>query len=103
MDQLSARQSDTGSLEREFQVVDQLSARLSDSYEQLQQKVAQLTRELSETRQRHIRELKDKERLAHRLYRVLEALPAAVIVIDNRDRIDQFNPIAEILFPDLVS
>ena len=101
MDQLTARKSDTPSLEHEFQVVDQLSTRLSDSYQQLQQQVAQLTRELSETRQRHMRELKDKERLAHRLYRVLEALPAAVIVIDNLDRIDQFNPIAEILFPEI--
>ncbi|NNJ91040.1 MAG: histidine kinase [Gammaproteobacteria bacterium] len=101
MDQLTARQSDTANLEHEYQVVDQLSTRLTDSYEQLQQQVARLTRELSETRQRHIRELRDKERLANRLYRVLEALPAAVIVIDDRDRIDQFNPIAEILFPDI--
>jgi two-component system sensor histidine kinase FlrB len=101
MDQLTARQSDTANLEHEYQVVDQLSTRLTDSYGQLQQQVARLTRELSETRQRHIRELRDKERLANRLYRVLEALPAAVIVIDNRDRIDQFNPIAEILFPDI--
>jgi len=101
MDQLTARASDTANLEHEYQVVDRLSTRLTDSYEQLQQQVARLTRELSETRQRHIRELRDKERLANRLYRVLEALPAAVIVIDDRDRIDQFNPIAEILFPEI--
>ena len=101
MDQLTAQASDTANLEHEYQVVDRLSTRLTDSYEQLQQQVARLTRELSETRQRHIRELRDKERLANRLYRVLEALPAAVIVIDDRDRIDQFNPIAEILFPEI--
>jgi two-component system sensor histidine kinase FlrB len=101
MSQLTARQTVTTSLEREFQVVDQLSTRLTDSYEQLQKQVARLTHELSETRQRHIRELRDKEKLANRLYRVLEALPAAVIVIDDRDRIDQFNPIAEILFPEI--
>lgn len=101
MSQLTARQTITTSLEREFQVVDQLSTRLTDSYEQLQKQVARLTHGLSETRQRHIRELRDKEKLANRLYRVLEALPAAVIVIDDRDRIDQFNPIAEILFPEI--
>ena len=101
MAHITAQQSETSSLEHEFQVVDRLSSRLTDSYEQLQQQVARLTRELSESRQRHVRELRDKERLANRLYRVLEALPAAVIVIDDRDRIDQFNPVAEILFPEI--
>jgi two-component system sensor histidine kinase FlrB len=101
MPQAIATQSDQNKLEENFQVVDQLSSRLTDSYEQLQSQVARLTRELSESRKRHIQELRDKERLANRLYMVLQALPAAVIVVDDRDRIDQFNPVAEFLFPEI--
>ena len=101
MPQAIATQSDQNKLEENFQVVDQLSSRLTDSYEQLQSQVARLTRELSESRKRHIQELRDKERLANRLYMVLQALPAAVIVVDDKDRIDQFNPVAEFLFPEI--
>lgn len=71
------------------------------SYEQLQQQVARLSRELSESRHRHIQELREKERLANRLYHVLQTLPAAVIVVDDKDRIDQFNHVAELLFPEI--
>ena len=71
------------------------------SYDQLQQQVARLSRELSESRHRHIQELREKERLANRLYHVLQTLPAAVIVVDEKDRIDQFNHVAEILFPEI--
>lgn len=96
-----ASQAEHSQLEQRYQVVDELSSRLTQSYEQLQEQVERLTRELSESRHRHIQELRDKERLANRLYLVLQALPAAVIVIDNRDRIDQFNPVAELLFPEI--
>ena len=97
----SELQSEPGKLDNNIQAVDRLSSQLTDSYEQLQQQVARLTMELSVSRHRHVKELKDKERLANRLYLVLQALPAAVIVVDEKDRIDQFNPVAEILFPDI--
>mgnify|MGYP001552587718 FL=1 len=91
--------------EASIHFVDEFSPELTDSadhhYQQLQAQVAQLTRELSESRKRHIQELRDKERLANRLYTVLQALPAAVIVVDDKDRIDQFNPVAEFLFPEI--
>lgn len=92
---------ENANLEQAIQVVDGLSSQLSDSYEQLQQQVKRLTIELSESRHRHIRELRDKERLANRLSLLLETLPAAVIVVDSKDRIDQFNPVAELLFPEI--
>ena len=101
MPQAIATQSEGNHLEESFQVVDQYASDLTDSYEQLQSRVIQLTRELSESRKRHSEELRDKERLANRLYLVLQALPAAVIVVDDRDRIDQFNPVAEFLFPEI--
>ena len=101
MPQAIATQSDNSHLEESHKVLDAFSPNLTDSYEELQAQVARLSHELSESRKRHIEELRDKERLANRLYMVLQALPAAVIVVDDRYRIDQFNPVAEFLFPEI--
>jgi len=38
-------------------------------------------------------------RLARRLASLLDALPAAIVVVDGRGRVDQFNPAAVSLFP----
>jgi two-component system response regulator FlrC len=40
-------------------------------------------------------------RLARRLSSLLDALPAAIVVVDGRGRVDQFNPAASTLFPPL--
>jgi len=40
-------------------------------------------------------------RLARRLSSLLDALPAAIVVVDGRGRVDQFNPAAATLFPPL--
>ena len=40
-------------------------------------------------------------RLARRLSSLLDALPAAIVVVDGRGRVDQFNPAAVTLFPPL--
>ena len=40
-------------------------------------------------------------RLARRLSSLLDALPAAIVVVDGRGRVDQFNPAAATLFPTL--
>ncbi len=94
-------QSGQPHLESNFQVVDHLSRQLTQSYDELQQQVARLTAELTESRYRHSQELHEKERLANRFYHVLQSLPAAVIVIDAKDRIDDFNTVAEIIFPQI--
>ncbi len=83
-DNLSAHQDTPAS----FHVVDQLSRQLSRSYEELQEQVTRLTAELTESRSRFIQELHEKERLANRFYHVLQSLPAAVIVVDEKDRVD---------------
>jgi two-component system response regulator FlrC len=43
----------------------------------------------------------EARRLARRLSSLLDALPAAIVVIDGRGRVDQFNPAAVALFPPL--
>ena len=40
-------------------------------------------------------------RLVRRLSSLLDALPAAIVVVDGRGRVDQFNPAAATLFPTL--
>lgn len=100
MSQALAPQTENTHLEQ-ARLVEPLSSGHSESTAQLHQQIASLKKELAETRHRHIRELRDKERLANRLYLLLQTLPAAVIVVDEKDRIDQFNPVAEILFPEI--
>jgi two-component system response regulator FlrC len=43
----------------------------------------------------------EARRLARRLSSLLDALPAAIVVIDGRGRVDQFNPAAVALLPPL--
>jgi two-component system response regulator FlrC len=43
----------------------------------------------------------EARRLARRLSSLLDALPAAVIVVDGKDRVDQYNTAAAALFPSL--
>jgi two-component system response regulator FlrC len=40
-------------------------------------------------------------RLARRLTQVLDALPAAVVLVDGKGRVDQYNPAAQSLFPSI--
>ncbi len=85
-------------LEDAFQVFNQMSGQLVDSYQQLQERVQQLSSELAAARDERIRQLAEKERLANRLSKLLDALPAAVVVLDGDDRILQSNPAARELF-----
>jgi len=84
-------------LEDAFQVFNQVSGQLVDSYHQLQQQVARLTAELSSARNERLLELAEKELIANRLTRLLETLPAAVVVLDGSAVVRQFNPAAEAL------
>lgn len=73
----------------------QLSEELTGSYQQLQSQVLELSQELAAARSERMVQLAEKERLADRLERLLETLPAAVIVLDGEERIREFNPAAE--------
>jgi two-component system sensor histidine kinase FlrB len=82
-------------LESAFQLFNQISEELTGSYHQLQMQVLELSQELAAARSERMVQLAEKERLADRLERLLEALPAAVIVLDGEDAIREFNPAAE--------
>jgi two-component system sensor histidine kinase FlrB len=82
-------------------VFDELSQRLASAYSQLEQRVAALSAELAEARRERQRERQQKQHLADQLGVLLETLPAAVVLVDARDRVDRFNPAAERLFPRL--
>jgi two-component system sensor histidine kinase FlrB len=90
---------DREALTEAFGLFNQLSEQLTSAYGQLESRVSELNTELIQARQARLRELAEKERLADRLSGLLEALPAAVVLVDGRDRVDQFNPAAEELFP----
>jgi len=92
---------DTTSLTEAFNAFNELSEQLTSAYGQLEGQVADLTEELTASRHESQRELAQKERLADRLTTLLEAMPAAVVLVDGRDRIDRFNPAAEALFENL--
>jgi two-component system, sensor histidine kinase FlrB len=78
-----------------FELFNQLSEELTGSYRQLQLQVLELSEELAAARSERMLQLAEKERLADRLERLLETLPAAVVVLDGEGRIREFNPAAE--------
>ncbi|MCU7892798.1 MAG: PAS domain-containing protein [Candidatus Thiodiazotropha sp. (ex Ustalcina ferruginea)] len=82
-------------LESAFKLFNQLSEELTGSYQQLQTQVLELSQELAAARSERMVQLTEKERLADRLERLLETLPAAVIVLDGNERVREFNPAAE--------
>lgn len=90
-----------GDLEHAFGVFNELSERLTTAYGQLEAQVATLNQELTQSRQQRRSERAEKEHLADQLSVLLEAMPAAVVLVDRRDRVDRFNPTAEQLFPTL--
>ena len=81
-------------LENAFQLFNQFSEKLADSYSDLESHVAQLTDELAEARNERLIQLAEKEVLAKRLEGLLDALPAGIVVLDADGCITQTNPIA---------
>ncbi len=77
-----------------FQLFNELSKNLSDSYQELQKQVATLSQELTAARTERLKTLIEKERLADRLQQILAALPAAVIVLNSENQVVDCNAIA---------
>ena len=84
-------------LQDAFGAFNQLSAQLSDSYQQLEVRVAGLTEALETEQDERIKELTEKERVASRLAALLHALPGGVVVIDDEGNVQEHNPAAELL------
>jgi len=77
-----------------FQLFNELSKNLSDSYQELQKQVASLSKELADARTERLKTLIEKEKLANRLQQILAALPAAVIVLNGENRVLDCNAVA---------
>ncbi len=77
-----------------FQLFNELSQSLSESYQGLQAQVATLSKELAAARTERLKTLIEKEKLADRLQQILAALPAAVIVLNAENRVVDCNDIA---------
>ena len=71
-------------LEQAFGVFNELSERLTTAYGQLEARVALLTEELASSRRERLSERAEKEHLADQLGVLLEALPAAVVLVQWR-------------------
>jgi len=77
-----------------FQLFNELSQNLSDSYQALQAQVASLNTELASARTERLKTLIEKERLAARLQQILAALPAAVIILNKNNQVIDCNAMA---------
>ena len=81
-----------------FEQFSRLSEQLQRSYEELDRRAAELTDELATARSERLKQLKEKEKLADRLEKLLAALPAGVIVINQQGVIQTANKAAETFF-----
>lgn len=84
-------------LQDAFGAFNQLSAQLTESYQQLEVQVAGLTQALEKEQDERLKELTEKERVASRLASLLHALPGGVVVIDEEGKVQEHNPAAELL------
>jgi two-component system sensor histidine kinase FlrB len=89
------------SLTQAFADFNALSEQLTQAYARLEAQVAELAAELARSRAAREAEQQQRRQADDRLSVLLEVLPAAVILVDGRGRIDRFNPAAEALFEGL--
>lgn len=85
---------DAAQLASAFELFNELSSQLADTYRAMEERVGELNAELHAAAEERLRELQEKERLAARLQSLLSLLPAGVIVLDQSGRITQHNPAA---------
>lgn len=90
----SPRDDKAEALADAFALFSEMSEQLTDSYRQLEQRVAELNDELTEVTHQRLQELAEKERLAHRLEGLLNVLPGGVVVLDRSGRVRECNPAA---------
>lgn len=88
-------------LAQAFDQFTSLSAQLSESYQELENRVSELTTELGVAAGERVSALEQKERLADRLENLLNVLPAGVVVLDATGCITDCNPAALEMLTDL--
>lgn len=77
-----------------FELFNELSAQLADTYREMEERVGQLDSELHRVAEQRLLELQEKERFAARLQSLLTLLPAGVVVLDQHGRVAECNPAA---------
>jgi len=77
-----------------FELFNELSLQLTDTYRAMEVRVTQLNDELHQVAEQRLCELQEKERFAARLQSLLTLLPAGVILLDQQGRITECNPAA---------
>lgn len=90
----SVEQASRLGLEQAFELFNQMSSQLTDSYGMLEARVTELKGELALVSAQRMQELAEKERLANRLQHLLDLLPGGVIVIDGQGMVREANPAA---------
>lgn len=90
----SVEQASRQGLEQAFELFNQMSSQLTDSYSMLEARVTELKGELAVVSAQRMQELAEKERLANRLQNLLDLLPGGVIVIDGHGLVREANPAA---------
>jgi len=104
--------SSSRELKDAFSLFNQASDQLADSYRILEDRVSQLTGELAIERSRRYVRDSDNEQVIRRFEALLDALPAAVIVLDGDGYVQQCNraaieligePLLSVLWRDVVA
>lgn len=78
-------------LRQAFELFNEMSQQLTESYTNLENQVQALSGELAEVSAARMRELKEKERLADRLDSLLQLLPGGVVVLDGQGYVQECN------------
>lgn len=81
-------------LEQAFESFSRMSEKLEGSYHLLENRVEELSHELTAARSERMLQLAEKERLADRLARLHELLPAGVVLLDGNGMVTECNPVA---------
>lgn len=94
-----ARRDNDGAkaLELAFKAFNEISSELSNSYQVLEDRVRELTRELEAANAQRLRELSEKERIARRLQKLLQLLPGGVLVLNGKGVVSECNEAALVL------
>ncbi|MCW9046478.1 MAG: ATP-binding protein, partial [Gammaproteobacteria bacterium] len=79
-----------------FEQFGRLSDQLQQSYQELDNRAAKLSEQLAFSQDERLKQLAEKEQLAHRLQTLLNALPAGVLLVDEKGVINTANPAAEL-------
>ncbi|WP_210395751.1 sensor histidine kinase [Motiliproteus sediminis] len=82
-------------LQAAFEQFNALSEQLAATYNELELQVESLQAQLEAMDARREQEVAEKEQASRRLQGLLKLLPAGVVVLDNRGRVQECNPAAE--------